>query len=384
MRLSPRLLIACAFVASTAPAAPSSGPTQGPAVTVFRSGDALANSYRIPALVAPSEGRLFAVCEARKRSWVDKSPTALAVSLSRDAGNTWSAPSVLVDAGQAAAMDPLPITDGRSGRIVLLYTVWPATVQERRSNGPDLWQIDSPDGGETWSKPRKLNGSDGFPKCKILGCGPGSGLVMTGGPSRGRLIAPVRLLDAGNTALFSDDAGKTWRLGTPSSESGECQIAECADGVLMMNVRTPGLTRRRTLSRDGGATWSDAADAAGLSNPKGGCQASVLRLREPNLMLFSGPGAVGERTGLEVKVSADEGATWSAPLPVYAKASGYSCLAPVGSTEVGLIYEAGPESTFSRLRNRPPGWMTLDFVKIPLPQLKAHARVPSEPAPKRP
>ena len=73
------------------------------------------------------------------------------------------------------------------------------------------------------------------------------------------------------------------------------------------------------------------------------CQASLARFSWAgnglrSLLLFSNPNGKN-RLNLTVKLSDDEGRTWSAGRSVYAGSSAYSCLAALPDGRIGVLYE---------------------------------------------
>ena len=103
------------------------------------------------------------------------------------------------------------------------------------------------------------------------------GITLQFGGHAGRLLRPARVYgkaDGYNTAVYSDDHGRSWHASAPFPlfGTGEGAIAERSDGTLYYSSRkhyfTDGETRRPerpyALSHDGGRTWSDWAYHRGL------------------------------------------------------------------------------------------------------------------------
>lgn len=344
-------------------------------VVIFRSGEHGVDSCRIPALVSTRDDALFAVAEGRKTSWKDKSPTCLLGSVSEDGGRTWSQPSVVADAGDDALMDPCPVYDAATGTISLFCVQWRRT--EGKIQPLAMLSLVSKDGGRHWSKPSALPFPSWLRSCAVLGLGPGSGMTMAAGPSRGRLVIPMRyaLADGqgGCRSLYSDDHGGTWKFGREATPDlrGECQIAEAQPGVLLVNVRV-GAERRQARSLDGGETWTSPSVVPGLVSPRKGCHGALLSYPGmANALLFSGPDDADSRKNLAVWLSGDGGNTWPARIHLGTRAAGYSSLALLPGGDVGLAYEAGPGEEFSTAATRPPGWMEIVFVRLPASEIRA-------------
>ena len=162
--------------------------------------------------------------------------------------------------------------------------------------------------------------------------------------------------------FYSDDAGKSWRLGGAlDKHTDECQVVQLRDGSLMMNARNywgrdgqrPDRGNRRaiSISSDGGDTWSELTFDAQLIEPI--CQASFLRYDDKRL-IFLNP-ASKSRERLTLKVSRDEGKSWPLFRVLHEGPAAYSCLTVLDDGSIGCLYEAGEESayetlTFARLK----------------------------------
>jgi sialidase-1 len=155
------------------------------------------------------------------------------------------------------------------------------------------------------------------PDWRWYATGPGVGIQTRDG----RLVIPANHSDASGThrshMFFSDDAGRTWKLGAISDEgTNESQVAELADGRLMLNMRNhppkPENFRMVATSEDGGRTLSKASPDRSLIEPP--AQASLLRLttartHDLNRLLFSNSASM-RRERLTVRLSYDEGVNW--------------------------------------------------------------------------
>ncbi|MGY8693898.1 MAG: hypothetical protein ACKVGW_06830, partial [Verrucomicrobiia bacterium] len=73
---------------------------------LFKSGEEGYSNYRIPSLITTKDGTLLAFCEARKESRGDSGNIDLVVKRSEDNGKSWSALSVVWDAGDDTAGNP--------------------------------------------------------------------------------------------------------------------------------------------------------------------------------------------------------------------------------------------------------------------------------------
>lgn len=304
------------------------------------------HTYRIPALVVTAEGTVLAFCEGRKNSPRDNGDIDLLLKRSRDNGATWSEQIVVYEEGGDAEItigNPCPIVD-RHGVIHLLFT----------RNNKRLFYTRSTDDGRAWAEPREhteiLDGFD-YPLVRVA-TGPVHGIQLRSG----RLVVPVWVCDCEvkdraknptfrqyqSGVIYSDDEGRTWETGKlvpPTINSlNECTVLERADGSLLLNMRAYRAGARAiSESTDGGVTWSSPVLDSQLPCPT--CQASIIRL-SAEAVVFSNP-ASKTRDKLTIRLSADQGRTWSQSRVLEPGPAGYSDLAITQDGDVLCIYECG-------------------------------------------
>ena len=341
--------------------------------TLFQRGEGGYHAFRIPALIVSPEGTLLAFAEARKNSLSDSGDIDLVLKRSTDNGKTWSRMEVIWNDGEHTCGNPCPVVDQSTGRIWLPLT-WndgrdhANQIKNRTGrNTRRVFMSYSDDDGVTWQKPYEITDSTKKPEWTWYATGPGNGIQLKLGPHKGRLVIPCDhnvTLDGKVVrrahAIYSDDHGKTWQLSEPIGvKTNECAVVELAGGRLMMNMRSYHGKNRRAIafSDDGGATWSEETLDPALIEPV--CQASLIRVSPPaegkqGQLLFSNP-ASKKRDKMTVRLSRDEGATWSAARLVTPGKAAYSSLAMLKNGQVGLLYEQG-------------GSQTIEFVVFDLKQ----------------
>ncbi len=311
------------------------------------------NTYRIPSLILSPDGSLLAFCEARKESTADASPTNMVLRRSLDGGHTWLPTQVLIcGKGKEAVMNPCPVVDRLNNRIFLFCI-------DAHKYGPDHHRqliLTSDDNGMTWSDPIDAgqlisNHDDRFVS------GPGVGIQLRSG----RLVIPGYTgnmddeLDENynSCVVYSDDHGKSWTQGAKVDQlSDESQIVELKDGTVMLNMRgNMGMSCRGVASsKDGGNTWSKVGWDHVLNECP--CQASIIRFsyaktEKKDRLLFANPDNTGERYGildrtrLTVRISYDEGKTWSVKKLIHAGPSSYSTMVRFPDGDIGLLFEGG-------------------------------------------
>jgi sialidase-1 len=368
-------LLALAVIAPRSAHAQAAAPAVSQ-VDVFTAGADGYHTYRIPAVLRAKDGTLLAFAEGRKAGRSDTGNIDLLVKRSRDGGRTWSAQTVVWDDADNTCGNPCPVLDRDTGTIWLLTTHNLGTDKEadiitKKSKGTrTVWVQRSDDHGATWSKPVEITGSAKDPSWGWYATGPGIGIQLERGPHAGRLLIPANhsFDDPNGTlrggkyshrthALYSDDHGKTWKLGgSTGAGTNESQLVELADpaGGVLINMRSyfGRSVRTHSFSRDGGLTWTAPADQPELVEPV--CQASILRHSFPTsgrsgLVLFSNPADPKARVNLTVRGSTDDGKTWPTKLVLHAGPTAYSCLVSLDAATAGCLYERGEKNSYEKI-----------------------------------
>jgi sialidase-1 len=344
-----------------------------PSKSVFVSGRDGYHTYRIPSLIVTTKGTLLAFCEGRRHSVRDQGDHDILVKRSADGGKTWSKQKVIWDDGPNTCACACAVEDQVTEKIWLLMT-WirgdDSEGQIVRGKSKDTCRIfvtGSDDGGQTWAKPIEITEVINKPAWRWYVASPGVGIQLQKGPNKGRLIIPCnhtkpmknnRYREAyGNHIIYSDDHGKSWRLGgiVPAGKIDEPQVVELGDGSIMMNMRSHRGRgcRAVSVSKDGGMTWSGIWDDKALISPN--CQASICSMKSRGnkcnitpLLLFSNP-AAKERLNMTVRLSYDEGKTWPVARQLHEGPSAYSCLAVLPDGDIACLYEAGDRSPYETI-----------------------------------
>ncbi len=355
-------------------------------VDLFEAGKEGYALYRIPGIVVTKQGSVLAYCEARKSDRGDWGPIDVLMRRSTDGGKTWGPRQKIVHVegdlpinplaaaqnldkpGDNTVNNPVAIVDHETGAVHFLYCLEYMRCFYMRSD----------DDGATWTEPVEITKSfEDFRSdydWKVLATGPSHAIQLTHGPKRGRLIVPVWLsLGTGGHAhrpsvtatIYSDDHGKTWQRGdiaVPDTPEfiypNETVVVQLADGSVMLNTRSESRTHRRlvTISPDGATNWSRPRFDQQLLEPI--CMAGIVRVREPRgdqpgVIAFSNPhnlsradgketpGKNRDRKNVTIKLSDDEGQTWSASHTLEEGFSGYSDLAALPDGTILCFYERG-------------------------------------------
>jgi len=319
----------------------------------------LFESVRIPCITVATDGSVLAFANSGRL-----------LRRSEDGGATWSpVQEVGPDAGGSA------IVDDTTGDVMVVS-----------SEKAHLWR--SRDHGKTWQrepiviKPNAAGHGtpDGIPT--QTACSE-SGVTLHHGEHKGRLLMPSRVMAPKgtndqewwpyhyNTAIYSDDGGKTWQTSAPvQSGTGEGTLAELSSGAVYYNSRSHmSVDHRRRIawSHDGGAMFVDWRVAEHLfevgepfyfkygTKPSYGCNAGLVRLppevtRGKDVLLFSTPDDPGgSRIRMTVWASFDAGETWPVKRLVYEGLSAYSSLAAGRDGGIYLLFERGEEKLYESI-----------------------------------
>jgi sialidase-1 len=337
---------------------------------LFVSGAEGYHTFRIPSLVVTPTGTVLAFVEGRRAGSGDSGDIDLLLRRSEDGGHSWKATSLVWEDGANVCGNPTAVVDEETGRIWLLMTWNLGTDTERaiiENRGEDTRRVFvtfSDDDGRTWDVPRDITRQAKKPEWGWYATGPGMGIQLKQGPFKGRLVIPCdhSYLDEegsyeyGSHIIFSDDHGETWEIGgaiTP--KMNECQVVELEStpGAMLMNMRSyfGNNLRAHAESIDGGKSWSEPVEVKDLLEPV--CQAALIRYSwsedpEGNVILFSNPASTS-RDNLTVKMSKDEGRSWSVVETLEEGPSAYSALAVLPGGKVLCLFERGMNNPYEKV-----------------------------------
>jgi hypothetical protein len=222
----------------------------------------------------------------------------------------------------------------------------------------------SEDDGLTWSEPEDITAQV---KAEWMGgfcLGPGIGIQLTQGKYKGRILLPIYYNHEYSginsaCAIYSDDHCKTWRRGKSPNDGriingvkidsrtikvneadlNEAQLLELSDGSVAFYLRNHTGKQRTGISysKDGGETWGEIRYDETLLDPT--CQSSILRVPgNNNIVLWSNPAHEKERINGTLRISTDDGKSWSRSVRICDGQFMYSCLA-CGNGIVFVLYE---------------------------------------------
>ena len=308
--------------------------------------------FRIPAIVTAPNGDLIAAIDERVPNCGDLNRSGdinIVVRRSADNGKTWSGIETVVNFPLGlSASDPSMIVDRDTKEIILFYNYMD---YEKERDIYYLHVVKSKDNGKTWSKPEDITKQIAKPEWhkdfKFITSGRG---IQT---KDGKLLHTLVNLSKGLFIFGSDDHGKTWYfIDTPIKPADESKIIELTDGTWMVNARVnTGGMRYVHTSSDEGKTWNSRPEPK-LIDP--GCNASIIRYTakadgyNKNRLLFSNAKMEKGRMNLTIRVSYDEGQTWTEGKTIYGGGTAYSSLTILKNGDIGVFFEKDDykENTF--------------------------------------
>lgn len=246
---------------------------------------------------------LLAWTEFYAGSGADHGPARISAKRSKDNGKIWGDKFTLIENDGGCNVMEVNFIRLASGGIAVFYC-------QKNSESKDcrVMMRTSSDEGTTWGDAKQLS-----PDNKYTGLTNGRCIRL----KSGRIL--LEAWEGGDSyCCLSDDDGATWRDGgRVKPEGGPCYEPACVelkDGRVMMLMRTGIGGQYKSISSDGGETWSKP-----VATPLKGTAAPVSISRIPTtgdlLAIWNNnlgkdlPGNVG-RTPLTAAVSKDEGKTW--------------------------------------------------------------------------
>lgn len=308
---------------------------------------------------------LFAVTEF-EGSGSDFARARIVARRSNDGGRTWGRKRVLQE--NTGGLNVMSVTlrklkpPAELGTIALFY------LEKNGYDDLDLLVRFSRDEAESFGPPVRITADPGYHVVN------NDRIIQL---SNGRLLAPAastadvrKVNHFVSHCYLSDDGGRTWRNGSghvdaPQRGAMEPEVVELRDGRVLMLIRTQLGYIGRSLSTDGGETWSEMT-SLGLKAPE--APATLRRIPSTGDLLLiwnnaftPGAGHGGPRTPITAAVSPDEGETWRIVGDLESDARrtySYPSLTFVGDRAILSYWESSPDTgrLSCRFRSLPVTW----------------------------
>ncbi|MFI9253370.1 exo-alpha-sialidase [Streptomyces sp. NPDC053069] len=380
------LLTALALLTSLAARPPAHAASACVSSQPYVSGEGGYHTYRIPATVRTWDGTILAFAEGRRDSAGDTGDIDVVLRRSTDGGCTWGPLTVATPGHGDTRGNPAPVLDPRTGAVILVTCGNSGSVTEEQimrgevpeERGRRVFVQRSWDDGRHFTPPVDITAQVKRPGWRWYATGPGHAVVLTRGRHAGRLLVPADHSAAppagspdtgqepkyyGAHALYSDDGGRTWQLGSVDvtydgvTNTNETSAAQLPDGRLYFSARdqngsAPG-NRLDTYSSDGGTTLDRPYAVQPALGDVPMVQGSVLQLHGPGApLVFSAPSVPTARRALALWTSTDAGRTFTRLLTLSDRPAAYSDLVQLGHATVGVLYETGTAHAYDTVQFR--------------------------------
>ena len=317
--------------------------------------------YRIPSIVTASNGDLVAAIDERVPSCGDlkySKDINIVIRRSSDNGVTWQPIERVVDFPYGkSASDPSMIVDKVTNEIFLFYNYMDL---ENEKDVYYLHYVKSKDNGFTWSKSVDITSQIAKPEWKndfkFITSGRGTQT------REGVLLHTMVNLNNGLHVFGSKDHGQSWFLIDKAIKPGnESKIIELSDGKWMINCRANQKGMRYShVSNDQGLSWTTKAETSLLDPGCNGCIINYTSKKDQfkkNRLLFCNANNSKKRENLTIRISYDDGQTWSKGKVIYSGPSAYSSMTILENGDIAVFYEKDNCSK-NEVVIFPLGWLT--------------------------
>ena len=337
-------------------------------------------------MVKLRDGRYFLAFSQWLTGTTDQDDSRVMGMVSSDQGVTWGAPFPVVTAdGECKSIRQPSLLRRGDGELLLFVRCRDELTEARVAmfRCRDEERIDKDPAA--WTRRRRITPPP-----------PGRHIALNNRAIRsstGRLLLPLSTpwpwdrpdvsgKDIRSWCLYSDDDGETWQqsrsmLAGPGRGLMEPYAVELKDGRLLMLMRTQTHRQYRSISRDGGDSWSPATEVTALVSPE---SPAAVR-RDPGtgwltvVWNYNSRGNHGaDRTPLTIALSDDEGESWFGYLNLETdrtKAFSYPSLRFIDGKVFVTYYERQVDPTDRRIS------LKMRSFKISTPGSTARGKTPT-------
>lgn len=251
-----------------------------------------------------SGGLLLGWTEFYAGDGADHGPARISGKVSSDGGKTWESKYTLVENDGGMNVMEVNFLRLKNQDIALFYC-----QKNTESTDCRVMMRTSSDEGKTFGAAKQLS-----PAGKYTGLTNGRSIRLR----TGRIL--LEAWEGGDSYCYlSDDDGESWResqrVQPADGESFEPACVELKNGNVLMLLRTGLGSQYKSISQDGGESWSTP-----VATPLVGTAAPVSISRVPTsgdlLAIWNRNPGAGKRNPLTAAISKDEGETWTNVRPI--------------------------------------------------------------------
>jgi len=305
--------------------------------------------HRIPGMTVTERGTVIIYNEAR-HDGDDWALMDIFAQRSEDGGRTFGERIYLARGSEEinTVNNPVMMQD-KNGRIHFLY------CENYSISGGRVLHRTSNDDGLNWSEARDITSATLPEYRNAFALGPGHGICTPDGT----IAVPVWLVPrcygkpiyshspSVISVLYSVDNGESWQLGdimrgnsVDAVNPSETELALTSDGSVYLNARVDCHRRAVAYSENGYHSYSPLAADSALTDPI--CFGSCVGYSHGGTrgIIFANCDHESERKNVTVKLSLDDGRTWSYKRSICTERGGYvECNADNRNGDIYVLYE---------------------------------------------
>ncbi len=263
---------------------------------------------RIPGICVTADGTVLLVYECRSEH-SDWAKIDIAIRRSADGGKTFSERNTVVHGNGKTVNNPVLISDSDKVLLIWQEEYYRTFIAESFDDG-----ITFINKTELTEQLRKVNFD-----YTVIACGPGHGVAF----EKGKYVVPLWMAKNENphahhpsvfSVMCSEDGGKHWKVADILSDNelidpSEASVVMLDNGKFLLNIRNENPIQRRYLSLfdSDKMTFDNIGFCDTLPDPT--CFAGTVS--DGKTIYYSGCDDTKERINLKVKISRDNGKTFS-------------------------------------------------------------------------
>jgi sialidase-1 len=328
-------------------------------ITLFDGGTDY-HSFRIPSIVR-TDSCLIAICEGRNDNNFDYGNINTVCRRSYDNGATWKPLQAIAGPGNFTDGNPTAVVD-KTNNTVFVFMLHSDPTHYTQADGHTYLAfgpgdrhvefVKSSDNGRHWTAPLDVTSTTQPGGTTFDFIGPGVGVQTIHDPLHpNRLVIP-----AYGRNIYSDNHGANWTFvvcNTGAYQTTESTIVEKLNGKFYRNDRAPTYRDPFRVVDSGTIGGFHTVWPTDYTLPDPHSEGSLVRYNDPkpNRIMFLNSADTGTRTAMTLRISYNEGKTWTAGrlLPANnvspGKQGGYSSMVKTGDAAIGALVEYNEDAS---------------------------------------